>query len=451
MKKIYIICFLHLLFISFANNQTKNDFLDKAKPQDFSVAGMTITLTDSFKESNYDGFTQCYESTDVAVFILKEAFSLVHGLEEYTVENYANQILTNNSESTFDLKKEDSFLYFSHIESIDGKDCYYMTTLHQGIDAFWRIAFFAPVTNENKLHDQFIDWAKTVKFNDKVEPRNFSGAGMTITLTDRFKEFNYEGFTQCYDSKDVQVFIRKETFSMIPGLKEYTVENYANLVLTANSRSASDLKNEGGILYFSYIAQGSDGRDYYYMTTLHQGIDAFWMINFATIMTNENKLHDQFIDWAKTVKFNDKVEHRDFSVDDMTITLTENFKESNYTSFTQCYESTDVAVFILKETFSMIPGLKEYTVENYANLVLTANSRSASDLKNEDGILYFSYIAQGSDGRDYYYISTLHQGIDAFWLITFTTLVTNESKLHDQFIDWAKTVKFNNKVGSRNL
>ena len=41
--------------------------------------------------------------------------------------------------------------------------------------------------------------------------------------------------------------------------------------------------------------------------------------------------------------------------------------------------------------------------------------------------------------------------IDAFWLITFTTLVTNESKLHDQFIDWAKTVKFNNKVGSRNL
>ena len=173
MKKIYIICFLHLLFISFANNQTKNDFLDKAKPQDFSVAGMTITLTDSFKESNYDGFTQCYESTDVAVFILKETFSMIPGLKEYTVENYANLVLTANSRSASDLKNEDGILYFSYIaQGSDGRDYYYISTLHQGIDAFWLITFTTLVTNESKLHDQFIDWAKTVKFNNKVGSRN---------------------------------------------------------------------------------------------------------------------------------------------------------------------------------------------------------------------------------------------------------------------------------------
>ena len=136
-----------------------------------------------------------------------------------------------------------------------------------------------------------------------VKDQDFSVAGMTITLADNFKEIDHDGFTRCYESKSVAVLTLKEEFTLMPGLEDYTLEEYAELVLTANGMTMSDLKEEDGILYFSYIAQGGSGQDYYYVATLHKGNDGFWLIQFATPATNESKLHDQFIDWAETVKF----------------------------------------------------------------------------------------------------------------------------------------------------
>ena len=137
-----------------------------------------------------------------------------------------------------------------------------------------------------------------------VEPQDFSAAGMTITLNDQFDEVSYEGFTQCFESKSVAVFTLKEDFSLMPGLEDYTLEDYADLVLSANGMLPEELKEEDGILYFDYVTQGGDGEDYYYVATLHKGSDAFWLIQFATPAGNQDKLHDQFIDWAQTVKFN---------------------------------------------------------------------------------------------------------------------------------------------------
>lgn len=137
-----------------------------------------------------------------------------------------------------------------------------------------------------------------------VKDQDFSVAGMTITLADNFEEMDYEGFTRCYESKSVAVLTLKEAFTLMPGLEDYTLEEYAELVLNANGMTMSDLKEQDGILYFSYIAEGSSGQDYYYVATLHKGNDGFWLIQFATPATNESKLHDQFIDWAETVKFN---------------------------------------------------------------------------------------------------------------------------------------------------
>lgn len=149
----------------------------------------------------------------------------------------------------------------------------------------------------------FIGLAKNGVLN-RVEEQNFSAEGMTITLNDQFDEVSYEGFTQCFESKSVAVFTLKEDFSLMPGLEDYTLEDYADLVLSANGMLPEELKEEDGILYFDYVTQGGDGEDYYYLATLHKGSDAFWLIQFATPASNQDKLHDQFIDWAETVKFN---------------------------------------------------------------------------------------------------------------------------------------------------
>ncbi len=143
-----------------------------------------------------------------------------------------------------------------------------------------------------------------VRYNvGTIEPKAFSTEGMTITLTDAFEEASYQGFTQCYESNAVAVFTLKEAFSLMEGLEGWTLEEYAQVVAQNNGMNASDLRNEQGILFFSYVTQGGDGQDYYYVITLHKSSDAFWLIQFATPASNQEKLHDQFITWAASVQF----------------------------------------------------------------------------------------------------------------------------------------------------
>lgn len=135
------------------------------------------------------------------------------------------------------------------------------------------------------------------------DPKEFSVEGMAITLTEAFEEESYQGFTQCYESSSVAVFTLKEAFTLMAGLEDYTLEDYASLVVQSNNMDDSVLKTENGILYFDYTAQGGDGDEYYYLATLHKGPDAFWLIQFATPASNDEKLRDQFISWAASVEF----------------------------------------------------------------------------------------------------------------------------------------------------
>ena len=62
----------------------------------FSSDGMEITLTKAFRKTSVDGYTVCYDSSKVAVFALKEAFSLAEGLEEMTLDDYRKLVLQAN-------------------------------------------------------------------------------------------------------------------------------------------------------------------------------------------------------------------------------------------------------------------------------------------------------------------------------------------------------------------
>lgn len=136
-----------------------------------------------------------------------------------------------------------------------------------------------------------------------VHPKDFSAEGMNITLTDAFDEENYQGFTQCYESRSVLVSTLKEEFTLMPGLEDYTINDYAELVCQSNRVDSSELENEQGIVFFDYVTRGDDGKDYYYMVTMHKGNDAFWLIQFATPESNQDKMYDQFLSWAASVTF----------------------------------------------------------------------------------------------------------------------------------------------------
>jgi len=136
------------------------------------------------------------------------------------------------------------------------------------------------------------------------------------------------------------------------------------------------------------------------------------------------------------------VRPQDFTVDTMTITLTNSFRQAEIEGFTQCFESPIVGVAILKEEFSQYPGLEDYTLSEYGDAVIRNNALSDSTLTPYEDFMYFTYTSSGEDGTTYGYFATVHKSSDAFWLIQFSTAADYFSSSENQFLQWAGSVRF---------
>lgn len=140
-----------------------------------------------------------------------------------------------------------------------------------------------------------------------VSAKEFTSNGMTITLTSAFKEISVEGYTVCYDSKDVAVFVLKESFSVQEGFGDLSVDDYAKLVHTANaSKNPSAVTKEGDLTVMEYdFLNQQENQTYSYYSAMFKGPDAFWLIQFACKEDLYEDKKDTFIEWAKTAKFAD--------------------------------------------------------------------------------------------------------------------------------------------------
>lgn len=146
-----------------------------------------------------------------------------------------------------------------------------------------------------------------VSCTDLLKPQEkvFSSNGMSITLTTEFNEASIEGYTVCYESKDVAVFILKEAFSLQAGLENQTVDYYAELVRNANmSKAPGEIKKYNGLTYLEYDHLNEEkGVTYRYFTTMFKGTDAFWLVQFACDKNEFADKRQDFINWANTVAF----------------------------------------------------------------------------------------------------------------------------------------------------
>ena len=134
----------------------------------------------------------------------------------------------------------------------------------------------------------------------------------------------------------------------------------------------------------------------------------------------------------------------DFSAEGMTITLTSSFSKLDYEGFTACYISPTVAVFTLKEPFSLSADFGDLTLSEYADLVHSVNAeRNPTEIINEDGLTYMEYVFYNEqEDMTYKYFSAMFKASDAFWLIQFSTVKDFYDEKKPQFIEWAQGVKF---------
>lgn len=131
-----------------------------------------------------------------------------------------------------------------------------------------------------------------------------------------------------------------------------------------------------------------------------------------------------------------------FTDNGMSITLTNEFQPTQAPSFTHCYESPQVAVFALKEEFSLLEGFETYTLEQYRDLVVSANNIAATQ-KEEDGLLSFAYDYTNPSTTDtYHYVSFVFKTKDAFWTVQFVTTADNADGYNDTITKWAKSISF---------
>ena len=146
---------------------------------------------------------------------------------------------------------------------------------------------------------------------------------------------------------------------------------------------------------------------------------------------------------AAGCSFSSAPKEKVFSSNGMNITLTEAFKEATAENFTVAYDSKTVAVFALKEPFTLAEGFEDNTLDQYADLVIRSNGLSSSQKKTGNGLIWFEYDFDNPENKNtYHYFSYVYKAKDAFWLVQFATLKSNAEKSSQEITNWAKSVIF---------
>ena len=131
-----------------------------------------------------------------------------------------------------------------------------------------------------------------------------------------------------------------------------------------------------------------------------------------------------------------------FTYQDMSITLTNQFRETEFEGFDVCYDSTRAAVFVLHEPFALAEGFEDYTLEEYAQLVIDVNELDDTQVRIRDGHTYFEYDAVVDSGTTYRYCAFAFKTDEAFWLVQIAVSADQVTKEEDAIWSWANSVTF---------
>ena len=142
--------------------------LSAPKEKTFSSDGMTVTLTDEFHQAELGNFTVSFDSKNVAVFALEEQFTLADGMEDLTLERYADLVIQTNGLDVSQVVTEDGLTGFRYtFTNPQTKDTYhYFSYVYKTGDAFWLVQFATLDANVDKFAPQITQWAKSVTFSN---------------------------------------------------------------------------------------------------------------------------------------------------------------------------------------------------------------------------------------------------------------------------------------------
>lgn len=129
---------------------------------------------------------------------------------------------------------------------------------------------------------------------------------------------------------------------------------------------------------------------------------------------------------------------------DFTLMLPEGFTEKSDNENVTCYfEGENELVTCLREPredIISVAGKEELTLDEYAQLVIDANSLSSQIGKDDKGNTFFTY-SQSVDNDEFFYYAVVKESDDAFWLFNFVCLQADKDTHTELFADWASRIE----------
>ncbi|MGN0435661.1 MAG: hypothetical protein ACI4D8_03415 [Wujia sp.] len=136
------------------------------------------------------------------------------------------------------------------------------------------------------------------------------------------------------------------------------------------------------------------------------------------------------------------VKPKNFTVDELTITLNNNFMESKKDGFTVYITSEDVVFSAVKEETDALEyaGYEISSLKDYSYEIANLNSTPSSALVDKGNYYYFTNSKTVS-GAKYTYVHCMFKGENAYWVCEFVCKSKNYDKYKDVIFKWADTIE----------
>lgn len=131
---------------------------------------------------------------------------------------------------------------------------------------------------------------------------------------------------------------------------------------------------------------------------------------------------------------------KDFTLEELTITLTDAFSDLEVEGATGAFRSRDCSVFLIREGLDRFENGSEMTIADYAERV-QENNQMEVEIKTEGDLTYFERSAT-TDGQTFNYYSVMYRAPEAFWLLQFACESDDYEVYRPYFVSWAQSVTF---------
>lgn len=134
---------------------------------------------------------------------------------------------------------------------------------------------------------------------------------------------------------------------------------------------------------------------------------------------------------------------KNFTSQELTITLTDEFKPEKRSGFDIYLSSENVVFSAVQETSQELElaGYEISSLNDYCSEILTLNKMSKDSLISRNNYYYFVNSAT-VDGAKYTYVHCLFSFGESYWVCEFVCKSKHYNRLKDDIMNWADSITF---------